>query len=391
MNLYPFKDFIVTLKDGVSRALRMAGYDEQDDMMKVKSMQKKWRAGFTGTVLNPEKWDIIQVGTGQNINVVNGTMQITTGTTPNAETIIRSKEDFTIPVRAMINVALSQRIANQNFYVELVSVGHESGEPDSNSLAGWHFDGTSATTARYVVNGGDQPPLSTTGTTQSTATAGAIFEIEPTVDEVWFFSRAIDSTAGRANSFVRHSQIPNPNLKYKLQIRVVNGAVAPASSTTFSSQFANVSDYAELTAEITAGRGSGVAGQAIATTPTGGTISTVTTTYVSPKSLVSSETTANINTGATFGGTVRDCGATLLYNTYRLRMFSNQPLRVDVRCGTSATLTSNRVQQTISIPADTVVVVDVPVCARYIGVQVTNVGTANTTTVEVFSVLLGNV
>ena len=206
---------------------------------------------------------------------------------------------------------------------------------------------------------------------------------------MWFFSRAADSTAGRANSFVRHTQIPNPNLKYKIQIRVKNLAVKPVSSTTLTSQFINASDYAELTAEITAGRGGSTPGQAIATNPVGGTLASITTAYVSSKSVFQSETIANINAGATFSGTIRDSTSTNLYKTYRIRAFSNQPLRIDVRCGSVATLATNRIQQVIDVPANEVVIVDIPICARYIGMQVTNVGTANTTTVEILSGLFG--
>jgi len=376
--------------------IKIAGYEEKDDMMKVKSMQSKWRAGFTGTTLNPTKWDIIQEGAGQAFSVANGQLTISSGTTPLAETIIRSKEEFTIPMRMMAHVMLSQRIANQEFYVELISSNHDPSEPNSNSAAGWMFDGISATKAKYVVNGGDQPMLvSIDSTVSTTATTGSIFEIEPTADEVWFFSRAADSTAGRAQSFVLHTQIPNSNLKYKIQIRVKNLAVAPASSTNFNSQFINASDYAELTAEITAGRGGATAGQAIATFPTGGTlssvstVSTVTTGYMSSKSVFQSETVANINAGATFSGVIRDGGTTNIYKTYRVRAFSNQPLRLDVRCGSSATLTTNRIQQVIDVPANEVVVIDIPICARYIGLQATNTSATNTTTVEIISGLFG--
>jgi len=298
MALYPFKDFVTTMKDGVSKALRISGYDEQEDMLKIKSMQNKWRAGFSGTTLNPEKWDVVQQGAGQVITVAGGQMTITTGITANAETIIRSKEEFTIPARVMAHVMLSQRIANQEFHVELVSSNNDPLEPNSDSRIAWQFDGVTATSAKYNVNGGDQPLLSATATVNSTATTGAVFELEPTADEAWFFSRLHDNTAGRAFSFVRHSQIPNPNLKYKIQIRVKNLAVAPATSTTFTSQFVNCSDYAEITAEITAGRGNAVQGQGIYAT-VGGTVATSGTVTIAG-TVAHDATTVNspITTGA---------------------------------------------------------------------------------------------
>ena len=364
------------------------GYDPTDDMYKMKSMQKKWRAGFTGTELNPAKWDIIQVGDGQTLNVVNGQLQITTGTTALAETIILSKEHFTIPMRAMINVALSQRIANQEFIVELVSVNLEDGEPNSHSCAGWLLDGTSATQAKHFANGGDQPTVVSAAVTITTAAgAGNIMEIEPTADEVWFFTRVLDTTAGRAQSYVRHSQIPNPNLSYKLRITVRNGTVAPASSTTFGSNFANVSDYAELTAEITAGRGSAVAGQSIAAAITSLPIlSTVTTCNVQMKSVAYTDTTTNLGAGATFTGTDRDQGsAILIQGKIRARVFASHPGTLYIEQGRTNSTYRSPAEHIFSVLADTVLQVEVPTVTRYWRVRYVN-GATTTTTLEVLSV-----
>jgi hypothetical protein len=232
--------------------------------MHIKPSEKKWRAGFTGTSLNPAKWQTVQTGAGQTITVVNGELQITTGTTINAETIIRSIDTFTIPFRTMMQIKLSQRIANQEFYFEMVSVNPTTLLPDGDSVCGWQFDGVTATQAKYVVNGGDQPAVvSAASTVSTTASPGSIFEMEPTNDDCWFFTRVVDSTASRANNYVRNTQIPDPNALYKLQIRVKNLGTAPASSTTFSSQFVSVSDYSEITAEITSSRGSNNAAQAM--------------------------------------------------------------------------------------------------------------------------------
>jgi hypothetical protein len=82
----------------------------------------------------------------------------------------------------------------------------------------------------------------------------------------------MDSSSGRSNSYVRHQQIPDPNGLYKVRIRVSNRATAPASSTTVNIQYVTVIDYAELTAEITAGRGNIAQGQGIYA-QVGGTVS----------------------------------------------------------------------------------------------------------------------
>lgn len=374
-------------------------YDQTDDMMKVKSMQTKWRAGFTGTELNPNKWDIKQIGEGQSISVVNGELQINTGVVANAETIITSKQEFTVPMRTMMNVKLSQRIANQEFYVELVSTDKETGEPTSHSTAGWLFDGISATKAKYIVNGGDQPVLvSPENTVSSTATAGSIFEIEPTADEAWFFSRTIDTTAGRAYSFVRHSQIPDPNRKYKLQIRVKNLATAPISNTVFGSQFVSVSDYAELTAEITAGRGSSVGGQAIATMPAGGTlttVSTVTTANSRNAGLWYAETSTNLPANQIFTGTARATGTSsaVNYSKIRVRVYSATAGTLYIDQAKSSTTTDYRCPDghSFEVQAGQCIMVEVPVLAYYARIRFQNGAVAHTGTgvFEIISHLVG--
>lgn len=323
MALYPFKDFVTTMKDGVSKALRISGYDEQDEMVKIKSTQQKWRSGFSGTTLNTDKWQLVQTGTGHTVSISNGNLVITTGTTINTETIIRTNEVFTIPVRVMFGLTLSQRIANQEIYFELVSTDHDTSIANNESIAGWLFDGTSATVGKYVTNGGAQSLLISGASTVPTTAGGSIFEIEPTADECWFFGRTADSTNGRANSYVRHSQIPDPNLKYKFQIRVKNLGTAPASSTTVTIPYVGITDYAEITAEITAGRGSSVQGQGIYAT-VGGTVSIGNTPTINANiygtNTPYTDSTTNLGASALFTGTGRDAGASMLFNRFRVTL-----------------------------------------------------------------------
>ena len=236
-------------------------YDTVDDMIKVKSMQKKFRDSFSGAAVNPAIWDVV-VGAGMSAGVSGGVLTIGTGTTNGSETTLTSKEIFTIPCRVMVGLLLSQRIANQEFAIELISCD-ENGVLDNLHGSGWIFDGTSATQAKYYVRNGGLSALISSASTVATTASLSVFEVEPFQDEAWFHQRAIDSTAGRTASFVRHQQIPDPNRFYKLRIRARNTGTA-ASNTNLQLQYINCSDYAELTAEITAGRGNSVEGQAIA-------------------------------------------------------------------------------------------------------------------------------
>jgi len=241
------------------------GYDPADDMQKVKSVQKKFRDSFSDppSALDTNKWDS-SVGAGGSVSVSGGLLTIAAGTTINSETLIRTKETFTVPFRVSVNMRLSQRIADNNFFIEALSVDPSTGVPDGKHAIAWLFDATTVTQAKYQVqNGGLARLTSAAVTVTTTASPGGVYELEPFADESWFHSTALDVATGRANSYRRHQQIPDPNAVYKIQLRSQNGATAPASNTNAEFQFVSVQDYAELTAEITAGRGQSVAGQGI--------------------------------------------------------------------------------------------------------------------------------
>jgi hypothetical protein len=366
---------------------------DRDGLLPIQSVQKRWRDSFVGTELDTEKWEVLQKGAGQTVGVANNELQITTGVTPDEETILLSKQAFTNPYRVMYAMRLSQKIANQEVYLEAVTVDRTTGLPDGKGLVAWRVSGSDSVTNDYAVyqtqNGGTL--LSSANVDTNVAHVGAstygIFELEPFSDEVWFHVRSMDSTSGRTYSAVRHQQMPDPDGLFKLRIRVKNGTTAPASTTTVGIQFVNVVDYAELTAEITGGRGQGSAGQAMAVQVVN-SISTITTAYVAPKILRYTDTVANITTTTPFTGTNRDTGTTQLYTTYRLRIFADQPLKVDVHAGSSSTLASNKVQQTINVPANTMTIVDIPLVAQYVGIKATNTGSANTTVCEIMSALM---
>lgn len=85
-----------------------------------------WRTTFAKVIANDidtQFWTRLQTGAGQTVNQSGGNLVITTGTTTNSETVIRSKASFQTYTYVMsYGLTLSQRIANQNFFVELVDV-----------------------------------------------------------------------------------------------------------------------------------------------------------------------------------------------------------------------------------------------------------------------------
>jgi hypothetical protein len=377
------------------------GYDATDDMMKIKSTQKKWKDSFAQTTLNTTtKWDVVQTGAGMTIDAsAIGSMTISGGTTANSETIIRSKEYFTIPARALFMFSTSQKIANQDVVVEFISVDPTTFQPDGIGGAGFRISYEDSTTANYCVvtttAGGSAVSTSPAYSSGITMTSQNIYEIELFSDEVWFHHRVADSETGRVVSKVRNSNIPDPNAIYKVQIRVKNKATAPASNTNVIFQGVTVVDYAELTAEITAGRGATSAGQALAvqvanTIPA---VTTVSTAYQAPKTSRASITSTAITTATPFQQTALDIGATASYDTYRMRFTFDQPVKVEVQHGSSSTNTSNRVQSTYFVPANTPTIIDEKLLYQYVSVKITNIGSATTTVQEAYGTLMciGNI
>ena len=254
----------------MKRMIPTPAYNPNDDMMKVSSLQRKFRDNFPGTSLNANSWES-QNGAATTISVSGGTLIMGSGTTIADESWVMCKEMFTIPFRVSFGLVLSQRIAYQSFYVELISVDPVTGAPDGQHKCAWVFDGTSATQAKYIVQNSGITELVSDASTIPTTASGSYFEVEPFADECWFHGGTLDSTSARSNSYRRHQQIPDPNAMYKLRFRWKNGAIAPASNTNATIQYAAIQDYAELTAEITAGRGQAVAGQSLGVQITGGT------------------------------------------------------------------------------------------------------------------------
>lgn len=321
----------------------------------VSSVQKKFRDSWTRPL--SELWDVTTSG-GVTATNSGGVLTIASGTTAAGYAELLSKETFTIPFRTMVAVQSgATRQANTHHYVEAVSVDATTGLPDGKHSLAMDIGGAASTTvtqAIYEVQNGGLAPLASAASTIVTTATYSILELEPFADEAYFHSRTLDATSGRANSYVRHQQIPDPTALYKIRIRSLNHAAwklitgaaagtggvirltsaahgytgtptvwvetlhgvtnngaevrgnyaitvvdvntieltgtvfggtyatgsgrmalgaAPALSISLQSQFINCQDYAELTAEITAGRGQAVEGQAIAARIVAGTAS----------------------------------------------------------------------------------------------------------------------
>lgn len=86
-----------------------------------------WRVGFAESGaglqgLAAAEMTLIQTGPGMTVNQTGGNLVITTGTTVNSETVLRSNLAFNGALLARYKAILSQRIANQTFRFELADL-----------------------------------------------------------------------------------------------------------------------------------------------------------------------------------------------------------------------------------------------------------------------------
>ena len=86
-----------------------------------------WRVGFAESGaglqgLAAAEMTLIQTGTGMTVNQTGGNLVITTGTTVNSETVLRSNLAFKGSLLARYKAILSQRVLNQTFRFELADL-----------------------------------------------------------------------------------------------------------------------------------------------------------------------------------------------------------------------------------------------------------------------------
>lgn len=270
-------------------------------------------------------FDIKLQGAGQTVSQPAGNLNIASGTTINAETILRSKDSFTGSLTLRYWLTLSQRIANHNTFIELVDVVADSaaftilsatsvavtvdqdtfdkigssknigqsmyisgltgtgipsqrgviaavapnvtgtgqggtitftvaGYPGTGSgtvyLYGYNtyrilYDGTTATFVKLDTQRNGWYPGDSALTINITATPGHsgildILDGQATYLDELPANATIASILQRGR---RATNVPDTNTPVFLQIRVLNGTTAPASTTTTTIGFVTIEDY----------------------------------------------------------------------------------------------------------------------------------------------------
>lgn len=316
--------------------------------------QKTFRCGFDAAVAaGPDTafFTALMTGSGMAVAQAAGSLTIASGTTTYSETILRSVLSFAGNMTLRYSMQLSQRIANQQFYIELVdvigdalaftvnsatsvtvtfpttnpftsaSVGQSvyigalslascpSGRyaiasvtgltvtftvaafPASGSgtcsLFGWNFhhiiyDGTTATSALYDAGRNGYASSDTTATINTSASPGHVGTLAIRDATAGYLDQLSASSTSLENTLraSRVRNVPEDTANLRIQIRAVNLASAPASTTTLTVGFIEIENFVNqqvtLTGVAPMGLNAALPVQ-ISNTPNIGTVSTVTT------------------------------------------------------------------------------------------------------------------
>ena len=277
--------------------------------------QKIFRSTFAKTLgdVDSDFFSTINLGIGQTVSQSSGNLVVTSGTTPNSETILRSKDSFVGNIISRIQTILSQRIVNQSFYLELVDVigdnlvasasssssltvtipnnpftaenvgqsmyiGALSGgllglparypiasvsgnnvtftvagfsiSSGSCSLFGWNYfqslySGTTATNCNYDSQRKGWNSGFSALTINTTAAPGHLL-IMGNEDGNAFLADSLVASSASLSCTQRGSRLinlPEEKSQLFLQIRCLNGSVAPASSTNWTIGMVSIENY----------------------------------------------------------------------------------------------------------------------------------------------------
>lgn len=228
--------------------------------------RKLMRDEFSGANGNPPdatKWAVARA-VGAATATLNGASQLllnTGGVTSGDGVEVVSVDTYQAPIRLIVELTvISQRIANQEFSIELIeeSTAIDTAGTDSAKIL---FNGTVNTTAQVTSysQGDNNPAINWT----TIATSGVIkFEIDLMTDEVWFYDANVDNINNRQHYAHLDRKSPDPTKRYKVRLRLKNTGAA-ASGTTVQIDSVVVEDNSYLPVEVAHARGSTIGGEAL--------------------------------------------------------------------------------------------------------------------------------
>lgn len=327
---------------------------DDDDYVPIRPVpQKKERFGFGRVIaagVDPAFGIVLApVGTNMAVAQSGGNLVLTTGTTINQDTLVRSNWAVLDPYTLRWSTVLSQRIANQQLIVELVdvlgdalpatilnstqirvtfpagklaqlgwdtrnygqtvSLGNYSGTgtfvpanaqnavittisgndvtfttsglaagSGTVSVFGWNYqrftyDGAlAATQVQYRGQRNGWPGTAQNMTINTTASPGhiGILQVEDNIASLADMLRASSTGVMESRRGSSVQDMPGNDTELYLQLRMVNGATAPASTTTWTVAFVDIDNYVPLQTSITSVRPQSAHGAGIPVTVQGG-------------------------------------------------------------------------------------------------------------------------
>jgi hypothetical protein len=356
----------------------------------VQGLVEAWRDEFPGSALQSGNWEVRKVGVGMSYSVASSKLTIATGVTSGDVLELISKPiRIKPPCRLFVSLdPISQRIANQEFSIELVR-SDTAVDVFNTDGAGIFFAGTNPNLADLkIVSQGDANSLAS----QATVGTGAasLFEIDLTTDEVWCYNGGPDvsaTTKSNASRFTR--KVPDPNATYMVRLRAKNTGV-PGSTTNFVIDSVLVEDYTHLGVEIARARGSSAAGEQLPVSVVSYTPTTGPTTPITARAVWYDDSVTPLAGAATFTGTGRDlmgtataAATTASTGSYpaRFRGWADSDVAGTLLAEVSRDNTTFRAvlsQPTVLIDGRYIATFDIPVYSRYARVRYVNGATIQT-------------
>lgn len=230
------KDYFKLDADGESAWMGIASVDSDT--------QITLRTTYTGGSSGAASRALIRpvTGSGGSISVASGQCSMTTGTTANAVTRIVRDTDYAPQIgRAKVNI--SQRIANQTFRIGL----SEAFTTSDRWFARFSLSGTTATTV--VCESGRNPTTTPSAAETETTTITLPFGLTTALNPDYRIEQLTESCRFYVNGVVvaEHTRsIPAQHDAMEFAVTCINGAVAPASTTTVTVDYATGKNHNKL-------------------------------------------------------------------------------------------------------------------------------------------------
>ena len=231
-----YKDYFKLDADGESAWMGIASVDSDT--------QITLRTTYTGGSSGAASRALIRpvTGSGGSISVASGQCSMTTGTTANAVTRIVRDIDYAPQIgRAKVNI--SQRIANQTFRIGL----SEAFTTSDRWFARFSLSGTTATTV--VCESGRNPTTTPSAAETETTTITLPFGLTTALNPDYRIEQLTESCRFYVNGVVvaEHTRsIPAQHDAMEFAVTCINGAVAPASTTTVTVDYATGKNHNKL-------------------------------------------------------------------------------------------------------------------------------------------------